>query len=193
MPDQNQILLQTKLHKPRLPHELVVRSRLVEWLNRGIDYPLTLVCAPAGYGKTTLICTWLDHMAADRSEGTAFLPSAWLSLDEDDSDLNLFLRYFIAALRTIFADACANTLALLQAGQPPPQAVLRTMLFNELEELPGDVILVLDDYQFITRECCAQSAHRIDAPLAKTAASGADLAHRSASSANQSTSEGEYS
>ena len=149
MPDQNQVLLQTKLHKPRLPHELVVRSRLLEWLNRGIDYPLTLVCAPAGYGKTTLICTWLDRMSADRGEGMAFLPSAWLSLDEDDSDLNLFLRYFIAALRTIFADACANTLALLQAGQPPPQAILRTMLFNELEELPGEVILVLDDYQFI--------------------------------------------
>jgi len=81
MPDQNQILLQTKLHRPRLPRELVVRARLVEWLNRGIDYPITLVCGPAGYGKTTLICTWLDRMAADRSEGTAFLPSAWLSLE----------------------------------------------------------------------------------------------------------------
>ena len=55
MPDPNQILLQTKLHRPRVPHDLVERSRLVEWLNRGIDYPLTLVCAPAGYGKTTLI------------------------------------------------------------------------------------------------------------------------------------------
>ena len=130
----------------------MIWSNVHGWWNGstvGIDYPLTLVCAPAGYGKTTLICTWLDRMAAGRGEGTAFLPSAWLSLDEDDSDLNLFLRYFIAALRTIFADACAKTLALLQAGQPPPQAILRTTLFNELEELPGEVILVLDDYQFI--------------------------------------------
>ena len=149
MPDQNQILLQTKLHRPRLPRELVVRSRLVEWLNRGVDHPITLVCGPAGYGKTTLICTWLDLMTADRGEGAVFLPSAWLSLEDDDSDLNLFLRYFIAALRTIFADACAETLALLQAGEPPPDAILRTTLLNELEELPGDVILVLDDYQFI--------------------------------------------
>jgi LuxR family maltose regulon positive regulatory protein len=149
MPDQNLFLLQTKLHKPRLPHELVERARLVNWLNRGIDYPLTLVCAPAGYGKTTLICTWLARMSEGRNEGTAFLPSAWLSLDEDDSDLNLFLRYFIGALRTIFADACAKTLSLLQAGQLPPLTILHTTLFNELEELPGDAILVLDDYQFI--------------------------------------------
>ncbi len=149
MSDQNQILLQTKLHQPRLPHDLVERSRLVEWLNCGIDYPLTLVCAPAGYGKTTLICTWLNRLSSGRGEGTAFLPSAWLSLEEDDSDLTLFLRYFIAALRTIFADACAKTLALLQAGQPPPLAILRTTLINELEEFPGDAILVLDDYQFI--------------------------------------------
>ena len=64
MPDPNQILLQTKLHRPRVPHDLVERARLVEWLNDGIDHPLTLVCAPAGYGKTTLICTWLERMAA---------------------------------------------------------------------------------------------------------------------------------
>jgi LuxR family transcriptional regulator, maltose regulon positive regulatory protein len=149
MPDQNQILLQTKLHRPRLPHDLVERARLVEWLNRGVDYPITLVCAPAGYGKTTLICTWLDRMAAGEGEKGASLPSAWLSLDKDESDLNLFLRYCIAALRTIFDEACAETLALLQAGQQPPQAVLYTTFINELEELPGEAILVLDDYQFI--------------------------------------------
>ena len=84
-----------------------------------------------------------------RVKGQLSLPSAWLSLDEDESDLNLFLRYFIAALRTIFTDACAKTLTLLQARQQPPQAVLYTTLCNDLEELPGEVILVLDDYQFI--------------------------------------------
>jgi LuxR family maltose regulon positive regulatory protein len=124
----------------------------VDWLNRGIDCPLILVCAPAGYGKTTLICAWLDQLAASPGAETVCLPWAWLSLDEDDSELNLFLHYFIAALRTIFADACAKTFDLLQVGQPPPQEVLRTILFNDLEELPGDVILVLDDYQFISRK-----------------------------------------
>jgi LuxR family transcriptional regulator, maltose regulon positive regulatory protein len=146
MPDLDQILLQTKLHKPRPPHELVVRLRLLEWLDRGIETPLTLVCAPAGYGKTTLISSWLERMSAGESEGQAFLPSTWLSLDEEDSDLNLFLHYFIAALQTVFTDVCAQTIDLLQAGQPP-QAILLATLFNELEELPRDTILVLDDYQ----------------------------------------------
>ena len=78
------------------------------------------------------------------------LPSAWLSLDENDSDLNLFMRYFIAALRTVFKEACAETLALLQARQEVPQAVLQATFSNELEALPREVILVLDDYQFIS-------------------------------------------
>jgi LuxR family maltose regulon positive regulatory protein len=149
VPEPNQILLQTKLHRPRIPHDLVERTRLVEWLNDGIDHPLTLVCAPAGYGKTTLICTWLERMVAGPGEGASSLPSAWLSLDEDESDLNIFLRYFIAALRTVYADDCEETLILLQAGQQPPEAVLYTTLCNELTKLPGELILVLDDYQFI--------------------------------------------
>jgi LuxR family maltose regulon positive regulatory protein len=149
MPDHNQILLQTKLHRPRLPKDLITRWRLVEWLNHDIDHPLILVCAPAGFGKTTLIVNWLERMAAEKGEKAAYLPSAWLSLDENDSDLNLFLRYFIAALRTIFSEACAETLALLQARRQPPLAVLYNTFINEIEELPGEAILVLDDYQLI--------------------------------------------
>ena len=148
MTDQVLTLLQTKLHRPPLPHNLVVRSRLVVWLNNGIDHPLTLVCAPAGFGKTTLVGTWLEYMGADQG-GKASLPSAWLSLDENDSDLNLFLRYFIAAVRTIFNEACEGTLALLQAQQQPPDAVLYATLSNELTELPGEAILVLDDYHTV--------------------------------------------
>jgi LuxR family maltose regulon positive regulatory protein len=149
MPDQDQILLQTKLHQPRLPRDLVVRARLVEGLNDVIDHPLALVCAPAGFGKTTLIASWLEGRAAGQAEMAAPLPSAWLSLDESDSDLNLFLRYFIVALRTIFNDACAETLALLQAQRQPPQAVLYATFSNELDELPGEALLVLDDYHTI--------------------------------------------
>jgi len=115
MPDPNQILLHTKLHRPRLPHDLVVRPRLVEWLNHDPDHPLTLVCAPAGFGKTTLVCSWLESLDASQG-GVTPLPSAWLSLDENDSDLNLFLRYFIAVIRTIFSEACQDTLAFLWRG-----------------------------------------------------------------------------
>jgi LuxR family maltose regulon positive regulatory protein len=149
MPDQTQLQLQTKQHRPRVPHDLVERARLLEGLNAGIDNPLTLVCAPAGYGKTTLICSWLDSLASNRDEEASPLPSAWLSLDEDESDLNLFLRYFIAALRTVFAEACEETLMLLQAGQQPPETFLYTTFCNELAKLRDDIILVLDDYQFI--------------------------------------------
>src|SRR5512134_485739 len=148
MPDHEQILLHTKLHRPDLPHGLVVRTRLVEWLGDGKDVPVTLVCAPAGFGKTSLICYWLEHMPASQTQQAASLPSAWLSLDANDSDLNIFLRYFIAAIRTVFHEACEATLALLQAQQLP-QTVLFTTFSNELNDLPGKVILVLDDYHAI--------------------------------------------
>jgi LuxR family maltose regulon positive regulatory protein len=149
MTDQDQILLHTKLHRPRLPHNLVVRTRLLEELNHAIGHQLTLVCAPAGFGKTTLVSSWLERMAANQPAAAASLPAAWLSLDADDSDLNLFIRYFIAALRTIFKEACEETLALLQARQQPPDAVLYATLSNELAELPGEAILVLDDYHTV--------------------------------------------
>ena len=106
MSDQNQILLQTKLHRPRPPHNLVVRERLVEELNQVIDHQLTLICAPAGFGKTTLVCTWLEQMETDKAVGVAAKPAAWLSLDENDSDLHLFFRYFITTLRRVFKEAC---------------------------------------------------------------------------------------
>ena len=62
MLDQNPILLRTKLHRPRLPHDLVMRPRLVDWLDQGLNHPLTLVCAAAGFGKTTLVSNWLEGM-----------------------------------------------------------------------------------------------------------------------------------
>jgi LuxR family transcriptional regulator, maltose regulon positive regulatory protein len=149
MTEQDRILLQTKLHRPRLPRDLVMRSRLLELLNKGADRQITLVCAPAGFGKTTLVGTWLEQLAAGNGEKAKPIPSAWLSLDETDSDLNLFLRYFISALRTIYTDACPETLTLLQAREEPPQALLSTIFSNELENLPGECILVLDDYHTI--------------------------------------------
>ncbi len=163
MPQRVRSLLQTKMNRPPITRGLIDRPRLFEQLSRGAEHPLTLICAPAGYGKTTLVCTWLEHMAAGQGEQAAPLPSAWLSLDEDESDLNLFLRYFIAALRTVFVEACDQTLMLLQAGQQPPQAVLDTMFCNDLEKLPSEVILVLDDYQFIH----GKAVHKLLGELAR--------------------------
>jgi len=142
-------ILKTKLHRPRVTRDLVVRPRLLELLENGLNGRLILVSAPAGFGKTTLISSWLAGMAAASGEATA-LPSAWLTLDEQDSDLSLFLRYFIAALRTLFPDAGSETLALLQAPEQLPLEELFTTLSNEIEALPSSFVLVLDDYHLLT-------------------------------------------
>ena len=106
-------LQQTKLHRPHPTRYLVVRHRLWEQLDKGNAHPLILVCAPAGYGKTTLISSWIESMQAGDKQRSASMPAAWLSLDDNDSDVMLFLEYLIGALRTIFEGACAKTLELI--------------------------------------------------------------------------------
>ncbi len=141
-------LLRAKLYRPRVTRDLVVRPRLLELLDHGLDSRLILVCAPAGFGKTTLISSWLDGMAAAGGDRPA-PPAAWLSLDEQDGDLVIFVRYFIAALRTLFPDVGSETLALLQAPQQLPMAELFTTLSNEIEALPSAFLLVLDEYHLL--------------------------------------------
>jgi LuxR family transcriptional regulator, maltose regulon positive regulatory protein len=141
-------LLRTKLYRPRATGDLVHRPRVYEILNRYLDRPVTLVCAPAGFGKTTLLSAWLERCP---------VPSAWLALDKGDGDLAIFLSYFVAAIRTLFPAACADTLALLQAPVLPPLASLVTALVNDLDRLAdgpglpagGRFILVLDDYHLV--------------------------------------------
>jgi LuxR family maltose regulon positive regulatory protein len=96
--------------------------------------------APAGFGKTTLVSSWLE--ACD-------CPSAWLSLDENDDDLDLFLTYLLAAIRSMFPDACHDTQAMLKAATLPPASVIAGTLINELDQIEDPFILVLDDYYLI--------------------------------------------
>ncbi len=114
---------------------MVQRARLIARLNEGRK--LALISAPAGFGKTTLVSEWLATLTPARA--------AWLSLDEGDSDLACFLRYFIAALQTLAPSFGQGVLAALQSSQPPAVALL-TPLINELAAIPGRFILVLDDY-----------------------------------------------
>lgn len=149
-------LLTTKLHRPPVASTLVARPRLIEMLNRGRQGPLILVCAGAGFGKTTLVSSWLAGMDNDGS-GTPQADSqpityAWLTLDSSDSDLYVFLSYLIAALRTVFVDACAETLDLIRARQDPPPQLLATAFSNELAQLPEPLVLVLDDYESIRND-----------------------------------------
>jgi LuxR family maltose regulon positive regulatory protein len=99
----------TKLQRPPVGRAILPRPRLLARLN--VFQGLTLVLAPAGFGKTTLLSTWLE---------TCDLPIAWLSLDEHDDDLAVFVTYLIKALHTIFPDAAGATLAAMNSAVLPP-------------------------------------------------------------------------
>src|SRR4051794_21511378 len=139
-------LLETKLHAPRRRRTLVSRPRLNERLSRGGESALTLVSAPAGFGKTTLLTEWLaEWLAAAPAEGRS---AAWLSLDSRDNDPALFWRDFVAALEAAAPGVGSSALGLLESSQPPTEAVLGTLL-NELNAVANDVVMVLDDFHVI--------------------------------------------
>ena len=141
-------LLQTKLYIPPIRPRLVSRPRLIEQLNAGLHRKLTLVSAPAGFGKTTLVNEWIQALGG----ATPPIAISWLSLDEGDNDLVRFLSYFIAALNQIEgieATFGKGTLSILQSPQPPPAEAILISLINEIAALPGSVILVLDDHHTI--------------------------------------------
>ena len=145
-------MLATKLHIPPTRPTLVLRSRLMDRLSAGLHRKLTLVSAPAGFGKTTLVAKWVRDVGKDdRRESRAAYQIAWLSLDQDDNDLNRFLTYFITAL-----DRCAQEelflekpLSMLQSPQQPPTETLLTALINAIAAVPNEFILVLDDYHLV--------------------------------------------
>ncbi len=163
-------LLQTKLYIPptRPTSSVVPRPRLVERLNEGLYRKLTLISAPAGFGKTTLLSEWASNLRfttddlrlnsakespiVNRKSEIVNPQVVWLSLDEGDNDPTRFLAYFIAALQTIAEDIGEGILSALQAPQPPPLASVLTVLINELAAIPDHFVLVLDDYHLITAQ-----------------------------------------
>jgi LuxR family maltose regulon positive regulatory protein len=150
-------ILTTKLYVPLPQPELVSRPRLIKKLNEGLPHKLTLISAPAGFGKTTLVSNWIASMQLDGEKGSQLQGHAsrnidrvaWLSLDDGDNDLHRFLVYFIAAIQTVEPDFCLGPLAALQSsGATNSEAVLMALL-NELAGLPQSLILILDDYHVI--------------------------------------------
>jgi len=136
-------LLTTKLHRPPASPRLVPRPHLIQRLEEGLrlGHRLTLVSAPAGFGKTTLLSDWLRQ--ADRS-------TAWLSLDAGDNDLARFLAYLVAALQTVEPNIGESVKSALQSRQPPPMEAVLTGLINEIAVVPDPFALILDDYHLIT-------------------------------------------
>ena len=133
-------ILATKLYIPPPQPGVVLRPRLIDHLNEGLHSRLTLICAPAGFGKSTLVSEWLAG-----SERQA----AWLSLEEGDNDLTRFLTYLIFALQTIAAEIGEGVLGMLESPQPPPTESFLPSLLNEMAAVEDDLVLVLDDYHVI--------------------------------------------
>ena len=151
-------ILATKLYIPPPRPKIVLRPHLIERLNEGLSSgrKLTLISAPAGFGKTTLASEWVATLTpgpspTGRGEGARV---AWLSLDEGDNDPTQFLTYFIAAMQTLppktgGANIGTGVLGALQSPQPPPIESILTALLNEITTIPHNFILVLDDYHLI--------------------------------------------
>ncbi len=146
-------LLETKLFVPQLRRGLVARPRLIGRLGRGVESKLTLISAPAGFGKTTLLAEWLA--AAPTGERSV----AWLSLDPSDNEAGSFWSYLIAALQTATPGIGRGALSLLQTAQTLPIETVLATLLNELGALSSDVVLVLNDYHVV-------DAHDIAAGMA---------------------------
>lgn len=133
-------ILATKLYIPQPGSKVVLRPHLTERLNEGAHRKLTLISAPAGFGKTTLVSEWVA--VCER-------PVAWLSLDEGDNDPARFLTYLITALQTIIPNIGEKVVDVLQSPQPPSTESILTTLLNEITIFRDNFVLVLDDYHAI--------------------------------------------
>ena len=166
-------VLATKLYIPPPRPKLVSRPRLVRQLNDGLHSKLTLISAPAGFGKTTLVSEWVT--GCER-------PVAWLSLDEGDSDLKRFLGYLVAALQTIADEVGADLLGALQSPHLSSTEALLTTLLNEIDAIPHDFLLVLDDYHLLDSKPVDQAlsflVEHIPQKMHLVIATRADPAHK---------------
>jgi LuxR family maltose regulon positive regulatory protein len=148
-------LLRTKLYVPLLRPNLVPRLRLIERLCQSLQLgrKLTLISAPAGFGKTTLVSEWVDNLSLDVVEEIQIVNRiAWLSVDDRDNDPARFLTYFISALNQIEGIETTigeGALGMLRSPQPPPAELVLTALINDISAVPDRIILVLDDYHCI--------------------------------------------
>jgi LuxR family transcriptional regulator, maltose regulon positive regulatory protein len=173
-------LLATKLYVPPVRPNLVPRPRLTERLNAGLTGKLTLITAPVGFGKTTLLAAWLaegqkakgKRQNSEANDSDDLLPFtfsllpfnvAWVSLDAGDNDPTRFWIYFIAALHTLVPGAGAAALVLLQSSHPPPIESILTILVNAISAAPPGPdgwrqnVLVLDDYHVVTAPAIHQA------------------------------------
>ncbi len=146
--DQSQpLLIKTKLSAPQRRTDLVSRPHLRRLLEDGSKGKLTLICAPPGYGKTTLLTEWIASL--QKAEASKLPILCWLSLDEQDNDPTLFSLYLVRAIEENIP-LSGDASAILETFPPIPLQTFLSILINDLNDLDGPICLVLDDYQFIT-------------------------------------------
>ena len=133
-------VLHTKLYRPPVTPDLETRSSLLELLDENRNRPLTLISAPAGYGKSTLASMWLE---------ASNCPSAWISLDEGDNDLRTFISYLMAAVSRTFPGFQLQTWDLLEAPTLAPIRVIARYILNDLDQIGEPFVLALDDVHMI--------------------------------------------
>jgi len=141
-------LLQTKLNIPFVPPGWISRPRLLDLLDGGLDHKLTLLSAPAGYGKSTLLADWIHSRD---------LHAAWLSIDSGEDDYPRFLAYLLAALNKITDLIDDSALRVYSAAQPGLQQASLTVLINQITRIPGEFVVVLDDYHIIQEKTIHQA------------------------------------
>ncbi len=141
--DKQYPLLATKLYIPQPRSALVQRTHLIDRLNDGINHKLTLISAPAGFGKTTLLSEWISQCE---------MPTAWISLDKGDNDFVQFINYLVAALKSIEASLGRTALSMLQSPQLPEIKSIMINLIKEMSDISNDLALVFDDYHVIDTE-----------------------------------------
>ena len=148
-------ILVTKLFIPPTRVTRVHRPGLIKRLNDGLDRKLTLLSAPAGFGKTTLVSHWVEKLREKDETDGRNIRVAWLSLDEDDNDPVRFLTYFITAVNQVKGvddELGQGALSMLQSPQPPFPNTILISLINDLATIHEKIIFVLDDYHLIESE-----------------------------------------
>jgi LuxR family maltose regulon positive regulatory protein len=152
--ERGRYLLRTKFYVPPIRSNQISRPRLIDLFNRGLDKTLILVSAPAGYGKTTLVSTWLKQTG---------IPSAWLSLDAGDNDPIRFMQYLLTAIQQVTPGIGYDLPDMLQGVQPSHYEDVINYLTNELASIPDPFVLVLDDFHVIDGEAVANMvAHLLE-------------------------------
>jgi LuxR family maltose regulon positive regulatory protein len=134
-------LLRTKLYRPPLSHDHVLRPRLLAQLEEVSHYQLAMITAPAGYGKSTLVSAWIEQVHC---------PSAWLSLDEKDNSLVVFIGYFVAAIQSVFPEFGEQIREVAQSASRASLPTIDRYLLSEIDQLEQDFVLVLDDLHLLT-------------------------------------------